>query len=635
MDPGPLRLLLRQLRQGSDASAGGALSDAELLDRFVRCHDEAAFEVLVWRHGTMVLGLCRRLLRHEHDAEDAFQATFLVLARKARSISKREALASWLYKVAYRIALAARAVTAARRAREQGWVEMGTPDTAEDAVWRDLRPVLDEEVLRLPEKYRAAFVLCCLEGKTNDEAAELLGCPKGTVLSRLARARERLRGRLVRRGVVLSAGVLAVMAANKGSAATVPAGLVETTLRAALAVAAGSAPAAVASGPVTALMEGALRTMFMTKLKLTVAVLLLAGSLLATAGVLGSRLFTPAVAQEAPANTKGPEPKADDRGGRDAAEPAKAEDPVQLAARRAVSERNLKIIGLALHNYHDVYGKLPPPAIYGKDGTALLSWRVAILPFIEEDNLFKQFKMDEAWDGPYNKRFLANMPKVYAPVGAQHKETDRTYYQAFVGMDAGFEPHKELRIPGDFSDGTSNILWIVEAGSPVPWTKPEDLPYVPDQALPKLGGLFEGNFNALFVDGDVKFLSGKADEKLLRAAITRNGGENFDRAKLYARLAGDAGGKLDAEQLSRLNARLKETLKTAGDEVAKLKEDLNLLQTKLERNVPELDDASVKLLLENAELEEALGRLLAEIDKLKADKAHLQQEVQKRLKEKK
>src|SRR5262249_55913354 len=148
--------------------------------------------------------------------------------------------------------------------------------------------------------------------------------------------------------------------------------------------------------------------------------------------------------------------------------------------------------------------------------------------------------------------------------GAQFKEADRTYYQAFVGMDAGFEPRRELSIPRDFSDGTSNILWIVEAGSPVLWTKPEDLPYVPDQALPKLGGLFEGNFNALFVDGDVKFLSGKADEKLLRAAITRNGGENYDRAKLLARLAGDAGGKLDPEQLSRLNARLKEALKTAG-----------------------------------------------------------------------
>jgi RNA polymerase sigma factor (sigma-70 family) len=633
MDPGPLRTLLRRLRQRTDASAGGALSDAELLERFVRRRDEAAFEVLVWRHGTMVLGLCRRLLRHEHDAEDAFQATFLVLARKAGFIGKRQALASWLYKVAYRIALAARTAAVARRTREQPWVEIPTPDTAEDVAWRDLRPVLDAEVLRLPEKYRAAFVLCCLEGKTNDEAADLLGCPKGTVLSRLARARERLRGRLVRRGVVLSAAALAA-AANKASAAVVPAEWVETTIRAALAVAAGTAPTAVTSVPVAALTEGALRAMFMTKLKVTVAVLLLGGFLLATAGVLGSRMLTPAIAQEAPPGGEGTAAEADDPGGPKAQQPAEPEDPVKKAARRALSQRNLRHLGIALHNYHDTYGKFPAPAIYGKDGKALLSWRVALLPFVEQDNLFKQFKLDEPWDGPNNKRFLETMPAVYAPVGAPFKETDRTYYQAFVGKGAGFEPHKELKA-ADIRDGMSFTLWIVEAASPVPWTKPEDLPYVPDQALPKLGGLFGGDFNALFADGDVQFLSGKVDEKLLRAAITRDGDEVYDREKLLAKPAGDGGGKLDAEQLSRLNARLKETLKTAEDEVAKLKEDLNLLQTKLERNVPELDDRSVKLLQENAELEEALGRLLGEIDKLKAHKAGLEQEVQKRMKEKK
>jgi RNA polymerase sigma factor (sigma-70 family) len=633
MDPGPLRTLLRRLRQRTDASPGGALSDAELLERFVCRRDEAAFEVLVWRHGTMVLGLCRRLLRHEHDAEDAFQATFLVLARKAGSIGKRQALAGWLYKVAYRIALAARTVTVARSRREQAWVEIATPDTAEDVVWRDLWPVLDEEVLRLPEKYRAAFVLCCLEGKTNDEAADLLGCPKGTVLSRLARAREKLRGRLVRRGVALSAAALAA-AAGKGSAETISAGLVETTLRTALAVAAGTAPAAVASGPVAALTEGALRAMFATKLQVIVGLLLLAGFFIAGAGVLGSRMLTLAVAPEPPGGEFGAGPAADDKGGGDKPEPAAPEDPVRQAARRAVSQRNLRQIGVALHNYHNTYGRFPAPAIYAKDGKALLSWRVAILPFVEADNLFRQFKVDEAWDGPNNKRFLANMPKIYAPVGAQFKEPDRTYYQAFVGKGAGFEPQQQQRI-ADFNDGTFNTLWIVEAASPVPWSKPDDLPYVPDQALPKLGGLFDGDFNALFADGNVQFLSRKADEKLLHAAITRNGAEVYDRDKLLARPTGDASGKLDAEQLSRLNARLKETLKAAEDEVAKLKEDLNLLQTKLERNVPELDDKSVKLLQENAELEEALGRLLGEIDKLKAHKAGLEQEVQKRLKEKK
>jgi RNA polymerase sigma factor (sigma-70 family) len=268
MKNGRLGTFLRQLRRVTAPKAAGGLSDAQLLERWLTQHDQAAFEVLVWRYGPLVLGVCRRLLR-DADAEDAFQATFLALVRKAGSIGRRERVGSWLYKVAYRVALrAARSVRAA-----VPLPEVPVPGGESDVLWRDLRPVLDEEVNRLPEKYRTAFVLCHLQGLTNAEAARELGCPLGTVLSRLAWARERLRQRLTRRGVTLTGGLLA--------AALVPAALkaemVLETVRAAGAMAAGRAAAGMLSPKVVALTEGVLRTMVLTKLKVAAALLLAVG----------------------------------------------------------------------------------------------------------------------------------------------------------------------------------------------------------------------------------------------------------------------------------------------------------------------------------------------------------------------
>src|SRR5262249_17501866 len=148
--------------------------------------DEAAFTALVNRHGPMVLGVCRRVLRPAHDADDAFQATLLVLLRKARPLRRPELLGNWLYGVAHRTALKARTLAAKRRARERPVVDHLAGAPSPTAAWGDVRPVLDEEVSRLPAKYRAPVVLCYLEGKTNEEAARLLGCPTGTVFSRLA-----------------------------------------------------------------------------------------------------------------------------------------------------------------------------------------------------------------------------------------------------------------------------------------------------------------------------------------------------------------------------------------------------------------------------------------------------------------
>jgi RND family efflux transporter MFP subunit len=283
MAPEPLNRLIRALHPLAGPDAAG-LSDARLVERFVATRDEAAFELLLWRHGPTVLGVCRRTLRHPHDAEDAFQATFLTLARKAGALARAEAVGSWLYRVAYRVALRVRADRARRAEREQEELEvLAAPVAAEPDG--GLRAVLDEEVDRLPSRQRAAFVLCCLEGKTGEEAARQLGCPAGTVSSRLTRARERLRRRLARRG--LAPAALAALLSAQAGAAPLPAPLVGATLKAGLAFAAGKAPAD-APPRAVAYAEGVLRAMFLTRLKL-VSLLVLVASVLAAGGALTHR----------------------------------------------------------------------------------------------------------------------------------------------------------------------------------------------------------------------------------------------------------------------------------------------------------------------------------------------------------
>ena len=200
----------------------GALSDGQLLDRFVERREGAVFEAIVRRHGPMVWGVCRRVLRDHHDAEDAFQATFLVLARKAASIMPREKLGNWLYGVAYQTATKARAMRAKRRVREGQVPDMPEPMAVPDDLRDDLAESLDRELSRLPEKYRTPIILCDLEGRTHREAASQLGWPIGTVSSRLSRARSMLAKRLTRRGMSLSGGSLAVLLAQESASASMP-----------------------------------------------------------------------------------------------------------------------------------------------------------------------------------------------------------------------------------------------------------------------------------------------------------------------------------------------------------------------------------------------------------------------------
>src|SRR5690242_12515033 len=181
------------------------MTDRDLLQRFARALDGDAFAALVQRHGPLVLGVCRRVLRQEQDAEDAFQATFLVLAKNAASICDAGAVVSWLYGVAHRTARAAKRAAGRRHAHESRARAAPPADPSWEAAWREVQAILDDEIDRLPDRLRAPFLLCHLEGQGRAEAARELGLTEGTVWSRLAQARKLLRGRLSRRGITLSA----------------------------------------------------------------------------------------------------------------------------------------------------------------------------------------------------------------------------------------------------------------------------------------------------------------------------------------------------------------------------------------------------------------------------------------------
>jgi multidrug efflux system membrane fusion protein len=277
-----LAMLLQSIRR-TEAEVGG-VSDAELLQRFVATRDEAAFELLLWRHAGLVFGVCRRVLRDVHDAEDAFQATMLILARRAGRIRKQDALAGWLYKVAYHTSLTLRGKRARRMAQERRLAaDITTPSSLADAAEdQELQAVLSLEVSRLPERLRSLIVLCYLEGKTVDQAAAQLGCPRGTAASRLARARARLRIRLTRRGLALAAG-LAVL--QQAGAAPQPGHLISTLLPSVLGSSRAMAGEPTLSQSVVTLANEVLKTMFWQKLRITTILMAVVGVLLAGGGV--------------------------------------------------------------------------------------------------------------------------------------------------------------------------------------------------------------------------------------------------------------------------------------------------------------------------------------------------------------
>jgi hypothetical protein len=283
------------------------------------------------------------------------------------------------------------------------------------------------------------------------------------------------------------------------------------------------------------------------------------------------------------------------------------------AAQRARSQNHLKQIVLALHNYESAYGHFPQN-ITDKKGNPLLSWRVAILPFLEQDALFRQFKFDEPWDGPNNKKLLAKMPELYR-VGFEPKGETKTYYQGFAGAGTLFEPGKKLKLAGVL-DGTSNTLAVVEAGPPVEWTQPADISYVPKNAVPRLEGPFSNVLIAATADGAVHMFRRDIDDKTLRRLIEIADGEVVELDKLHGKFPLTAEDRGIAKKLLAANEQL---MKAIADE---LKEQQKLVLELAEQNPK--GDAGLDL--------EELGRmnydLLRGLEELKRRTKSLKQQIE-------
>jgi len=384
----------------------GEWSDGDLLDRFVVREDEtrsAAFEVLVDRHGPMVLDVCRNVLRDDHEAEDAFQATFLILARHARSIRQRGSVGSWLFGVATRVASRAKLDAARRRARERAFAQ----DVAARALSNsddDAIAALRDEITRLPERYREPIVLCYLEGMSYQAAAERLGCPIGTVSVRLMRAREKLRARLVRRGEAVPSGTGIDLLAADGDRQRVAPALIASAAQNATALVAGGLPGAgVLPSSISNLVQEVTMTMFVRQFAARAVASLILGVLLVGSGVLGYQALGkgshPATILSQPPGAGSGPAKADE------------EDPARTLLNWVDSMQKLANIGFAINAFHEANGFLPPAAIREPNtGKPLLSWRVAILPWIGSKDLYQQFHLSEAWDSPHNKTLRRKCP---------------------------------------------------------------------------------------------------------------------------------------------------------------------------------------------------------------------------------
>lgn len=467
--------LIRFLHAVYAAPAEG-VGDAELLAR-VAGRDDTAFELLVRRHAALVWRTCRAVARDHHAAEDAFQATFLTLATKASSV--RGSVAGWLYRVAYHAALKARM----SRDRASPVPEVVQHETAADSA--ELAALLHDELARLPDRYRDPVILCHLHGVTQADAAKQLGLPVGTIATHVRRGLDRLRARLAARGVAPAVGLF-------------------------LAVETSAAPPVSLAGAVpvhiTRLSEGALAAMTPPNWKL------LAASVLATLG-LG---LTVAFAAFSP--TDDPPKPAPAKPGAAAQAAAPARKPAEFWQARNSLE-NLKKIAYATHGYLDTANHLPRD-ITDKDGKPILSWRVAVLPYLDQRFLHAQFKLDEPWDGPNNRKLLSFMPDVFR-TSVQDVKATETYYQAVSGPGAVFDPKVKVAIQ-DIQDGTSNTLLVVEAGPPVPWTKPADIAFDPAAKPPVLEGPYTDATHAANADGSAYRMKPKVDEKLLRLLILRN-----------------------------------------------------------------------------------------------------------------
>lgn len=478
-------------------SETAGVSDGDLLQRFASHRDDTAFELLVWRHVAMVQHVCRGVLRDQHLAEDATQATFLILAKKADTIRCRDAVAGWLHRVAYRIAvsLARKAPIATQPLVEVPLAQGGSCNDA------DTLATIHAEIARLPDRYRLAVVLCCVEGLSQSEVAHRLQWPLGTVAGRLARAKVLLQRRLTQRGIGLS-----VTAFAAGLAYDQPSAMAQLQVsqlaQAARAFACKHRHVPHVSSTTITIAQGAIKTMKQTKLVLGLAFVLWASGLMTTT-YLVAQGTTPAP-KEAPKVVEVP--------------PVKKELPLADYKQRVLSRHNLRMLALAVLNHHDAVGYFPRD-ITDKKGNPLLSWRVALLPYIEQNNLYNTFKLDEPWDSEHNARIGKARVKVFMN-GHEAKDSAETFYHFYQGEGAILDPKTAVKV-ADVRDGTSNTIGIVEAGPAVPWTKPGGLPFDAKKPLPQRVGPFSNVFHTAMMDGSVASWKSEIDDDFLRLLIMR------------------------------------------------------------------------------------------------------------------
>jgi RNA polymerase sigma factor (sigma-70 family) len=607
-----------KLAIGPDTSS---MPDGELCARFAATRDQAAFELLVWRHAAMVLRTALSVTRDHHLAEDVSQPAFLVLARQVGRLREPNAAAGFLHTTAHRMAL--RAI----RLRQVSPLPPDLPATPTDPD-DGTAALLHEEVARLPAAWRSAVLLCFFEGLTHAEAAQRLGKPVGSVAGWLARAKTTLHDRLP------AAGLAALASVGRTDAS-----FVEAVTAASLAYAGGTPPA---SPLVLTLVSGATTAMFLAKLKVaTVATVVAFSGVGITAGgyafvqAQGSGLpgGPPGGASAPPGYSGGgtlpsPTPKAVDHGSE--------EKSIRRANFQQIlrSQKNLKRLSNGLLNHESAMGHFPTDIVAQNTRTPLLSWRVAILPHIGEEKLYAEFKLTEPWDSEHNFKLLSKMPEVLR-VGFEPKEASHTYYQvvkapgaalfpvvAVGGEQPGMAPPGGFGAPPGFpagggsgfgpgmggpgasglgpvaggpgmagrgagsmgqltfgtpkmfnvTDGTSNTIGVVECGPAVPWTKPADLDIARlDEPLPKLAWPFENVLNVSFMDGHISTFRKELPEPTLRAMLTAGAGDVFDAKKFVAKVAATTG-----EEKALVAAAVEEQQKLAEAILAETREYLKL-----------------------------------------------------------
>jgi hypothetical protein len=464
----------------------------------------------------------------------------------------------WLYRIARRVAIRL-AKDRIRRETASTGLDRIPAAQRESTASSDEVETLCAEVDRLPERYRVPVLLCFFEGLTHTEAARRTGWAIGTVAGRLARAKDLLARRLSSKGVGIATVILTVPAGN----------FVGSMAHAAASFAVRGVVVPGVKPTVTYLAEGVLKAMTTTKLKFTAVA---AFGLIA---IVTGWTMSVAVSQQPqaqPTNTviaQAPAPV-------QPVQPQKKDPKERIASRRDQIEcsNSLKQIMLAILNYYAAFNELPHD-ITDKDGKPLLSWRVAILPFVEQAALFEEFKRDEAWDSEHNKKLLAKvqMPASYR-LGFQKKEDTKTYFQVFAGPGTPFEPGQKLKIT-DITDGTSNTLGVVVAGPPVEWTKPADIAYDPKKPVAKLELPFKNVFAAGFMDGSVHSFNPDLDAKILKLLIERADGQPIpDLSKYEAKIPLT----LTKEEIEALRGVLKEDQRILAAIGEQLKEHQKLLE---------------------------------------------------------